>query len=402
MKSKLFRLFIVVLLSVTLESCKKQLTNVLNNTATIFVKCKNSSSDAAKINHAIENSNPGDEIVFEGKCLINQTIKLLSNRTYRGDNRTGTVLKQANGANLKAVLASAGYLDNITSTDEGVTIRSFTINGNRANNSDTTSGIILRAWQSTITDLHITDMSGSGIKLTNLSTNGTPLKNTTQVNGSIKGNFITNSGTYGVYIQDTGNTSTDWFLTDNWIGGVGKDGIHMENAAGWFVERNHIYGVTGNAIFANRMFGTSISDNYIESFGNTSKTGTYYGVYATVQGNTGNIISENRISLLGGEKEGNSYRFIGIVRVNYGSGVINVNGNAIRGAAKGKAKGIGLYLNGGSHPLKVLSSGNLISNVSKKIEVGQNVTLIKTKTETTEAKKINELLNRRRNSMDSE
>jgi hypothetical protein len=363
---------------------------------TIPTKCTNSKSDAAMINAAIENSNPGDEIAFQGPCLINQTIKLLPQRTYRGGDRTGTVLKQANNANLQAVLASAGYLNNTTSTDFGITVRSFTIDGNSAGNAALTAGIALRSWQSTITDLYITDMSGSGIKLTNLSANGTPLMNTTQVNGSITGNFIENSGMYGVYVQDTGNANTDWFLTDNWIGGAGKDGVHMDNAAGWFVERNHIYDIPGDAIYANRMFGTTIADNYIEDFGRPSAlgepsgSGPFYGIYATVQGDADNTISGNRINMFGGEEKVLTYVYIGIGKVNYGIGVINVNGNVIRGSAEATpAKGVGLYYNGGSYPLKVLSSGNLVSNLSTTMKLGKNVILSRTLTVTCRTKESN-------------
>jgi len=67
--------------------------------------CHNTTTDAARIQAKINVSAPGDEIVIKGPCLLNATIKLLDNRTYRGDARTGTVLKQANGANLTAMFA---------------------------------------------------------------------------------------------------------------------------------------------------------------------------------------------------------------------------------------------------------------------------------------------------------
>jgi len=42
-----------------------------------------------------------DFLVFhQANRLINETIRLLGNRSYRGESRTGTVLKQADGANL--------------------------------------------------------------------------------------------------------------------------------------------------------------------------------------------------------------------------------------------------------------------------------------------------------------
>ncbi|MFI7636255.1 hypothetical protein [Nonomuraea sp. NPDC049400] len=71
--------------------------------------------DATTINNAIEASKAGDEIVILGQsvapdkpavCVINKTIVLRGDRTYRGDSRTGLTIRQADGANLPAMLAS--------------------------------------------------------------------------------------------------------------------------------------------------------------------------------------------------------------------------------------------------------------------------------------------------------
>jgi hypothetical protein len=179
--------------------------------------------------------------------MLNAPIKLLGDRTYSGYSRSGTVLKQANGANLSALFASDSYLNNYTYTGTPVAIRHLTLDGNKAQNTAATDGIILRSWLSVIEDIHIMNMSENGIRATNLSTNGTAITNT-EVNGRIADNFIENSNGHGVYIQDTENALTDWYLSDNWIAGSGIDGIHMDNAAGWVVERNHIYGVQQNAL----------------------------------------------------------------------------------------------------------------------------------------------------------
>ena len=196
------------------------------------------------------------------------------------------------------------------------------------------------------------------------------LQNTTMVNGSITDNFIEHSGEHGVYVEDTGNSNTDWNLTDNWIGGAEKDGIHMDNAAGWVVERNHTYGVKENAIYADRLFGTSISDNYIEDFGGTKEKGTYYGIYGTVQGDATSVISNNRIHMGSEINNGLTYRYIGIGKVNYGEGVLNVNGNALRGKSSGEADTTGLYFNGGSNTLWVMSSGKISHPYERKNEIG--------------------------------
>ncbi|WP_221469231.1 right-handed parallel beta-helix repeat-containing protein [Cohnella nanjingensis] len=338
------------------------------------VGCTNTASDAATINSAISGSNVGDEIVFKGTCLINAPIKLKPKRSYRGESRTGTVLVQASGSTPAGILVSEGFLTTgSTNTDEPVSISSLTIQGLA---SGSTSGIILRSWESTVKDVHITKMGGNGIRVTNVNKDGVAITNT-QVNGQIIGNMIEESGQYGVYVEDTGNSVTDWQVTDNWIADSGIDGIHMENAAGWYVERNHIYGVPKNAIYAERLYGTSISDNYIEGFGESTTSGTYYGIQGTVQADTGSTIANNRIFRLGATgNTGSTFRFIGLTQVNYdGTGVANITGNLIRG--KAVAKDIGLYYAGSSaaRPLQVLSTGNLVTDVGTAKTVGANVTV---------------------------
>ncbi|MPZ21077.1 MAG: hypothetical protein GEV06_24730, partial [Luteitalea sp.] len=68
--------------------------------AATVVRCTNEPSDAAMINAVIAASQPGDAIVFDGPCQITETIKLLGNRSYSGQSRTGTVLWQGQGATL--------------------------------------------------------------------------------------------------------------------------------------------------------------------------------------------------------------------------------------------------------------------------------------------------------------
>lgn len=340
----------------------------------VVVVGSNTLEDATRINAAIAGSREGAEIVIRGQCLINETIRLPGNRSYRGQSRTGTVLKQANGANLATLVASSVYLDNKPWTGRPVSIRHLQLDGNRKNNTKTaTAGLVLRSWLSVVEDVHIKDMGGDGVRLTNRGADGTGLE-TSQVNGRIANCFIERSGRHGVFVEDTQNKVTDWILSDNWIAGSGMDGIHLENAAGWYVERNHIYGVPQNAIYAHRLFATSISDNYIEGFGEGDKPGTWHGIYATVQGGAGSTISHNRIFNSRGENQVNSsYRYVSLT-VNYGAGVSVVAHNAIRGG--GTPRGIGLYYAApGDRKLMLTSTGNAVEDVATKRFVGGNVTL---------------------------
>lgn len=322
------------------------------------IKCKNNEKDAALINRRIDASKVGDELIFEGPCLVNQTIKLLGHRAYRGRSRTGTVIKQADGANLEAIFASDSYLDNNEYTGLSIALRSMTIDGNRANNPQARDSLVLRSWQTIVEDIQISDSNRHAIRLTNLSANLTPLKNT-QVNGRISNLQINDSGGSALYVEDTDNAVTDWQFKDSYIANTGGSGIHMDNAAGWFITGNHIYGDNGfAALFANRLWGTSISNNYIESFAT-------HGIIARVQGGFASTISTNRIF----NNSGRDGTYL-LVEGNYAHAKVAVTGNAIRG----NGGGIGLdYQRDTAESLEVSSSGNQVSDVEIEKRVGEGV-----------------------------
>lgn len=334
----------------------------------------NTPADAEAINAAIAASPEGAEIVFRGQFLITQPIRLLGNRTYRGESRTGTVLRQADGANLPVIVASSTYLDNQPWTGTPIAIRHLTLDGNRARNTESqTVGLVLRSWLSVVEDVHIANMGGDGLLVTNPSADST-LLNTSQVNGRIANCFIEGCGGHGVHVRDPGNAVTDWILTDNWIAGSGGDAVHLDNAAGWFIERNHIYGVAGHAIYAHRLFASSISDNYIEGFGEGNQPGTWCGIWASLQGESASTIAHNRIFNSGGERETQSeYRYI-CLTVNYGNAVAVVTGNAIMGA--GTARGVGLHYSAAEgRALTVVSQANAVERVNVPCFPGLNATV---------------------------
>jgi hypothetical protein len=192
----------------------------------------NRPGDATRINAVIAASPEGAEILIRGACLIDEPIRLLGNRSYRGESRTGTVLKQADGAGLVALMASSVFLDNKPWTGSPVSIRHLQLDGNRQGNpGSATAGLVLRSWLRVVEDVHVRDTGSDGLRLTNLSADGTGLK-TTQVNGRIANCFIERSGRHGIFVEDTQNAVTDWILTDNRIASSGVDGIHLDNAAG--------------------------------------------------------------------------------------------------------------------------------------------------------------------------
>lgn len=340
--------------------------------APILIVGSNTPADAETLNAAIAASPKGSEIVLRGEFLLTAPLRLLSERSYRGESRSGTVLKQADGAHLPAVVASAGWLDDTAWTGTPVAIRHLTIDGNRANNpAAETAGLVLRSWLSTVEDIHIRNCSSDGLRLTSRSLNGKGMQ-TTQVNGRIAACFIERSGRHGINIEDPQNAVTDWIVCDNWIAGSAVDGLHLDNAAGWMIERNHIYGVGHHAIYAHRCFATTISNNYVEGFGETEEAGTWCGIRATLQGSTASTILGNRIFHFGDEKNPASvYRYLA-VSVNYGTGMAVVAHNAIRGGKT--SHGIGLHY-AGSEGSVIVSNGNLVEGVAEAKVVDGAVTV---------------------------
>jgi hypothetical protein len=341
--------------------------------AEVDVTCTNTTADTAKLNGVIEHSRSGDEIRIHGTCLINGTIILAGDRTYEGDSRTGTIIRQANGANLAVMLASDSWNSDVTYTGDPIRIAHLTLDGNSAANSGT-NALVIRSWLTVIEDLLVENAPSDGIQITNLSKNGVALK-TTQVNGRISDCFVTNSGGTGIHVVDTGNSVTDWDLLDSWIANSGQSAIYLDNAAGWKVRGNHVYGVQQQAIFASRCYATSIDENYIEDFGDSGGSNTWYGIACTVQGGAASEITGNRVFMLTEEPPTAHFIYIGVPQVNYGSGQINVVDNSIRGAGQTADTGLDYQLNGGK-ALDVVSSSNNVQAVHVERFIGRGVTLV--------------------------
>jgi len=364
--------------------------------AVVDVTCQNGTADASTLNTAISGSHVGDRIAIHGTCLINATIVLYGDRAYEGDSRTGTVIRQADRSNLAVMLASdswasANLYDQYpTSTGAPVRISRLTIDGNKTTNSGTTA-LVIRSWQTVIEDLQIENAPVDGIQITNLNQKGVALT-TSQVNGRISDIFITGSGANGIHVIDTGNACTDWDILDSWIGYSGQSAITMDNAAGWKIRGNHLYGVSGNGIFANRCYGTAIDGNYIEDFGHLGGAGnTFYGIACTVQGGdgtypTGNslqggagtMVTGNKVfqySANGGDASTGNLVYIGVPQVNYGTGMVNVVDNLINGRNGANTTGLSFQLGSGVG-LDILVSNNNVQSVAIAESVGTGVKLV--------------------------
>ena len=337
------------------------------NAAIVSATCSNTVNDDNVVQAAINGSTAKDVIQIHGQCLFNATVKLLDNRTYEGDGRGSTQIVMAPGSNLKALVATSTWVDNSANTNSGITIKHLNFDGNRANNTATPAGsavIQFRAWDSTLEDFEIWDAPRDGVRISSASSNGTNISGSS-VNSTVRGFAIYDSGEVPINVVDSGNSLTDWSLMDGWVAGSGTgfDAVNLDNAAGWDIENLHVYGASRGAIDANRCFGTRIVGNYIEDFGyQGTANSAYSGIYCRAQGDASSIIANNTVNLFQSTLGTNTtYRFID-VEGNYGSPLLSVTGNAVRG--HGTSKEIGLsYRKGGGSGMTVSSTGNAVANI---------------------------------------
>jgi parallel beta-helix repeat protein len=344
----------LAVISVSAAGCTGHGASVPGQAYLARVSCGDSPADAGLIQRAINASRAGAVIEISGTCFLARGITLLPNRAYTGDSRTGTVLRQ--GAAMRFVIASAGFAANASVTGAPLSIRELTVACSGNGNTD---GIIILNWQADVTDVNVSNCGGSGIVDTNQAASGASITNTS-VNSRFEDNFVSGSGANGFEITDNRNSVTDGHLLNNQIASSGGDAIRLENAAGWDVSGNHLYNNQGDGILAERLYGSTISDNYIEDFGRSQRSGTWYGIAGTAQDGNGSTISGNKVFNDLGESSHAGHIYIGIIRTNAGTGYISVTGNVIVGASQGD---IGLSFMGGAHHLVVASAGNVIGNV---------------------------------------
>lgn len=148
--------------------------------ATLDVNCTASASDVSALIDTIDASSMGDTIRIHGLCIVDKPIPLRGDRSYFGDSRTGTIIRQKDGANLPALLASDGFLTNDSWTGHPFELASLTLDGNRAKNNGT-SVLVVRSWQAFLHNLHIIHAPVDGIRVTNLAMDGTTGLKSTQV-----------------------------------------------------------------------------------------------------------------------------------------------------------------------------------------------------------------------------
>jgi hypothetical protein len=236
--------------------------------------CTDTATDGTTINSDLTSLQQGGTLLLSGTCDAG-TITVPQGVTLEG---TGG-MTSVGGTIIDGT---------ISETDAGpVVIQELQVNCEGAENA---AGLTLDGHDLTIEHMKITDCT-YGIELYSASGTGN------HVNDQINDNFIndTQSGSsFGFYVYDLGNGITDGHFDDNYVAvAPGVNAIEMTNAAGWYIDDNHTYSLVddlpGVGIYAQRMYGTQISGNYIAGW-------TGYGIEGTVQGGAiASVVSGNNV-----------------------------------------------------------------------------------------------------------
>jgi parallel beta-helix repeat protein len=299
------------------------------NTFSTYGCQDNAKADNSAISKALTGLQLGGTLMLSGECLAN--ISVPSGVTIEGTNTpnpSGTDGTVINGS----ITASGRYPSTIQ--DMEIICRSGTNNG-----------ITLDGFEQTVTHVTVYKCT-DGIKL-----DGPAKVKGAEVQDRITNNWIRSSTAYGFYVDDAGNSVTDGMFTGNWVSG-GTVGIYMTNAAGWFIQNNHIYGESGIGIYMNRMFATTVTGNEVADW-------TGYGIEGTVQGNgaQGSVVASNGVYESAGGGAGTAGTAIYLTANASSNCYVSVTGNTIVSTNDGP----GSYgIKGSGSGLTFASSGNLV------------------------------------------
>lgn len=263
---------------------------------------------SSAIQAAIDSSVPGDEVVFpNGVYSISSTVVLKPNRRYTSTHpsngsRTsptssttalgGAILQQAAAANLDAMLVAEAY-DSTTATqlDAPIEVDHLIIDGNKsAQTAGAGHGLVMANFRGNAHDLNIINPRGAGLILTDERRNGGDLAGP-GFECRLDRVLVDAPGMHGIWIRNGAGASavSDGFLRDCVVGFSGMDGIHLETSVGWEISGCHVYATGHNHITTRGAHATRIHDNYLESFGRVTGSGsiayaagTTYDRYAPV------------------------------------------------------------------------------------------------------------------------
>lgn len=222
--------------------------------------------------------------------LVGAPLVVPSGRRYVGrgyaENSNGH-LTLRNGANptdaTTAVVVPAEWDTNVLTGGGPTVFENLAINGNAANNTGTYSCLLLFNYWSRVLGCRFDSPRLHHLLLTPQTKNGS--------NGSIS--FADNwvmfnrfrlglSGTDGAgvrLIRPAGQpaTNTDVRCTKNHFESM-QHGIWLDDGAGWTIDDNHLWCQRNAIKVDDGWFGLTVTDNYVDSFGEENAAGPFYGI----------------------------------------------------------------------------------------------------------------------------
>jgi hypothetical protein len=253
-------------------------TGVYTNVHAFGAKGDGTTDDTRAIDAAIAAAPAGGTVWFPpGTYLVSKTIALRPGTTYRGSNPNSSVIKQADGANLIAVVADENFVKRRRHSTSGIQIEDLGIDGNARRNRRG-HGLLLMADRSLVRHVLVDFPPESGIVLTDQNMASTIVTNPA-VENRIDDCTITQPGSYGIWVVDTHHSGrqTDGYLLNNVVKNpLGAWAIRIERAAGWFIANNHVYHCAQNGIFLSHVECTYFYFNEIDHFGLTRLPPRHY------------------------------------------------------------------------------------------------------------------------------
>src|SRR5258708_2136136 len=155
-----------------------------------------------------------------GTYNVSKTLELRPGTTYRGSNPQSSVIRQADGANLVAVLADQNFLQNRRQTTSGVQIEDLGIDGNagpaQRPHNRSGHGLMLMTDRCLVRHVTVSNTPQAAIVLTDQNASRTVVGNNA-VENRIEDCTIIQPGSYGVWIFYTRSSArqTTGYLLNN-------------------------------------------------------------------------------------------------------------------------------------------------------------------------------------------
>lgn len=278
-------------------------------------------SDAQRIQRAIDSSQFGDTVLFpKGDITIDQTINLKANRRYYGHGWT-TLIKAADNANLAEMISLPHTTSNFTTV-----IANMRLDGNKANNGTQTGLYIGSMVHSFIKDVYVTYCGGTGIYVdgkADFNTNTSNIVNCRSYDNGGYGMYIS-EGCMDVHViqGDYGMNQSDGIylrcpsssVRDVTVWGNMGNGLYLEhNATSMQIWNNQIECNAQNGIFTEASFGLISGNKIYDNANIPANYGKFDGIYVNASEAYKDAPLEG-ISILNNKVFGGLYQNTGIQR----------------------------------------------------------------------------------------